>query len=480
MRKPILFFTGLLFIIPLTTNADQRFVKLVKEIQPAVVTITTYDKNKKTIGQGSGFFINKTGDLITNHHVLKGAYSAKVKTYDGKEYPVKFVLAASEETDLVKVLVDIAQNSVKFAQITRVLPQVGEDVLVIGSPMGLDQTVSAGIISAIRDIPTVGKIFQISAPISPGSSGSPVVNIKGQVIGVASFQIIEGQNLNFAVSGEQVLNLKSGRESKTLQAWAVCVAEKERSQCLAECQKGMQLIWAGEYEKAVSYFKKVAPDHPDCAEIQIGLGVAYGKLKRYEDEMQACREAIRIKPDYADAYLLLGIVCVRHLSRWEEAVDAYKKYISLEPNRDTKSTADFGLGFCLHKIGRYQEAIDAYEQAIKRTSESDGEYLPMFYYHIGEAYSELASNNATYKKLILAPERTYSYLDNTSVSELSFVVKLQEKAVEAYKEAVRLKPDHVMAHLQLVLSYEMLGHLEYLILSKLDMDKAKKLLETLR
>ncbi|MFH1882040.1 MAG: trypsin-like peptidase domain-containing protein, partial [Planctomycetota bacterium] len=422
MRKPILFFTGLLFIIPLTTNAEQRFVKLVKEIQPAIVTITTYDKNKKTIGQGSGFFVNKTGDVITNHHVLKGAYSAKVKTYDGKEYPVKFVLAASEEADLVKVSVETPKNAVKFVKVVRTIPEVAEAIIVVGSPMGLDQTVSAGIISAIRDIPTVGKIIQISAPISPGSSGSPVVNVKGQVIGVASFQMIEGQNLNFAVSGEQILNLKRARKSKSLPEWSLCITEKEKNQCLAAYQKGMQLIWAGEYEKAVSYFKKVAPDHTDCAEIQFGLGFAYGKLKRYEDNIKACREAIRIKPDYADAYLLLGIVCVRHLSRWEEAVDAYKQYISLEPNRDTKSSADFGLGFCLHKIGRYQEAIDAYEQAIKRTSESDGEYLPMFYYHIGEAYSELASNNATYKKLILAPERTYSFLDNTSVSELSFVV----------------------------------------------------------
>ena len=69
MRKLILFFTGLLFAIPLTTNADQRFVKLVKEIQPAVVTIITYDKNKKPIGQGSGFFFDKKGHIVTNRQL---------------------------------------------------------------------------------------------------------------------------------------------------------------------------------------------------------------------------------------------------------------------------------------------------------------------------------------------------------------------------------------------------------------------------
>ena len=479
MRKLILFFTGLLFIIPLTTNADQRFVKLVKEIQPAVVTITTYDKNKKNIGQGSGFFVNKTGDVITNHHVLKGAYSAKVKTYDGKEYPVKFVLAASEKADLVKVSVETPKNAIKFVKVVRTIPEVAEAIIVVGSPMGLDQTVSAGIISAIRDIPTVGKIFQISAPISPGSSGSPVVNMKGQVIGVASFQMIEGQNLNFAVSGEQVLALKSEKKSKTLAELTLGVSIKEIDKGGDIYKQGLKFLWTAEYEQALDHFKKTIEVNRHFAEAWLYAGYCYKELGRYKDTIQACREAIRIKPDYADAYLLLGIVCTEHLSRWEEAINAYKQYIDLEPNRNT-SYADGSLGICLQIVGRYQEAIDAYEQAIKRTSESDGEYLPMFYYHIGEAYSELASNNATSKKLILVPERIYSFLDNTSVSELNFVITLEEKAVEAYKEAVRLKPDHVMAHLQLVLSYKTLGHLEGFVLYKLDKDKARELKESLR
>ena len=508
MRKLILFFTGFLFIVPLTTNADQRFVKLVKEIQPAVVTIITYDKNKKPIGQGSGFFLDKKGHIVTNYHVLKGAYSAIVKAFDGKEYAVKLVLSETEEADLVKVLVDIPQDAVKFAQITRVLPQVGEDVLVIGSPMGLDQTVSAGIISAIRDIPTVGKIFQISAPISPGSSGSPVVNMKGQVIGVASFQMIEGQNLNFAVSGEQVLNLKRARKSKPLPEWSVSVTEKERNQCLAAYQKGRQLIWAGEYEKAVSYFKKVAPDHPDCAGIQINLGSAYCELKRYEDAIQACREAIRITPVRADAYALLGYaygklgryneeieaykqairikpdyadvhtnlgICYINLGRYNEAIEACKQAIRINPD-DAK--AHDSLGICYGRLGRYNEAIEAHKQAIRINSDDAKAHN-----NLGVCYGRLGRYNEEIEAYKQAIRIKPDYADvHTNLGICYINLGRYNEAIEACKQAIRINPDDAKAHHTLGGVYFFVGDNdlaldEYKILKNLDTELAKVLFD---
>ena len=101
---------------------------------------------------------------------------------------------------------DIPDKDVKWIEVVEDLPSVAERILVVGSPMGLEQTVNEGIVSAVREVPSVGKILQISAPISPGSSGSPVINMKGEVIGVATFQLIEGQNLNFAIPGMAVLD----------------------------------------------------------------------------------------------------------------------------------------------------------------------------------------------------------------------------------------------------------------------------------
>lgn len=135
-------------------------------------------------------------------------------------YPIKLVVAKNQDADLIKAWVDMSGRTVDFISLTKESPEVAERVIVVGSPLGLEQTVSEGIISAVRDIPVLGKIFQISAPISEGSSGSPVVNMKGEVIGVASFTTTEGQNLNFAISGEQALALEPEKRNITLTEWA--------------------------------------------------------------------------------------------------------------------------------------------------------------------------------------------------------------------------------------------------------------------
>src|SRR5690606_1995460 len=106
--------------------------------------------------------------------------------------------------------VEIArQLAIPLPVVARV-PAEGESIVVIGNPFGLEGSVSNGIVSAVREISGYGRIIQITAPISPGSSGSPVVNMSGQVIGIATLQAAEGQSLNFAVPSERILQLKVG------------------------------------------------------------------------------------------------------------------------------------------------------------------------------------------------------------------------------------------------------------------------------
>ena len=186
------------------THAEENLPKLIKSIQPAVVTVIGYDANGKTIRLGSGFFINGNGQIITNGHVVAGVARAEVKTADGARYPLKVMVAEDREVDLVKLVVEGLKSAPHYLPTTQTLPEVGERVVVVGSPMGLEQTVSDGMVSGIRNIQGRGAVLQISAPISPGSSGGPVVNLKGEVIGVASFQIGRGQNLNFAIPGKRV------------------------------------------------------------------------------------------------------------------------------------------------------------------------------------------------------------------------------------------------------------------------------------
>ena len=210
-----LFFCSIFILIAL---AQEKLPEIVKKIEPSTVVILTYGKDGKMIGQGSGFFISQSGDIITNRHVLTGVHRAEVKTARGKVYPITMIVAEDKEADIIRASVNIPKESVRPLSVSSSIPEVGERVAVIGSPLGLERTVSDGIVSAVREIPAFGKIYQITAPISPGSSGSPVVNMKGEVIGVATFQFVEGQNLNFAIPGERIAKLKT-EKGKTLDQW---------------------------------------------------------------------------------------------------------------------------------------------------------------------------------------------------------------------------------------------------------------------
>lgn len=193
---------------PKNGNCQESFSKIIKNILPSVVTIITYGRNNKRLKIGSGFFVNKNGDVITNFHVVKNASRIEIITFDERRYNVRGIVSDNKMADLIQIATNVPSNKVKSLNITKKLPKIGDRILVLGSPLGFEQTVSDGLISGIREIPTFGKIIQISAPVSPGSSGGPVVNLNGEVVGIATFQIIAGQNLNFAIPSSFLLSLK--------------------------------------------------------------------------------------------------------------------------------------------------------------------------------------------------------------------------------------------------------------------------------
>jgi hypothetical protein len=187
--------------------STQDVATLYRKIGPSVVAIYTYNERRENIGRGSGFFHGASGSVVTNLHVLRSAYSAQIKTAGGKVYPVAGVAARDAAGDLALLAVNMPWGESFPLTVTANLPEVGERVVVIGSPFGLEQTVSDGIVSAIRESDLRGRVLQITAPISPGSSGSPVVNLRGEVVGVAFSQFSGGQNLNFCIAGERVVRL---------------------------------------------------------------------------------------------------------------------------------------------------------------------------------------------------------------------------------------------------------------------------------
>ncbi len=148
--------------------------------------------------QGSGFLVREDGLILTNHHVIRQATSARVQLSTGDVYDRVVVLATDERRDLAILKISgFALPTLPLGNSDRV--RIGSDVVAIGSPMGLENTVSTGIVSGRRTEPEGFRLLQITAPASTGSSGGPVLDRAGRVLGIAASQFRNGQNLNFAV-----------------------------------------------------------------------------------------------------------------------------------------------------------------------------------------------------------------------------------------------------------------------------------------
>jgi hypothetical protein len=195
---PLIFLTASV-VAAQTAPSRKDIPAIAKAANGVVVSIITSDKDGKPVAQGTGFLVSTDGRIVTNYHVIKGASSAIVKLPDGAFYDVDGVVAFDKARDLA-VIKAHGQNFrvVTLGNSDRV--QVGEEIVAIGSPLSLESTVSNGIVSGIRTIEGEGgKFLQITAPISPGSSGGPLFNMAGEVVGITTLYLKGGENLNFAI-----------------------------------------------------------------------------------------------------------------------------------------------------------------------------------------------------------------------------------------------------------------------------------------
>lgn len=187
-------FTTVASSVPTTYSSSQIF----SMVSPSVVYIEVNDSSGKFLGSGSGFAVDTNGKIATNYHVIKGAYSAKVKTSDGKVFNVTKVFAYDAAQDMALIKVDTTSlKPVTLGDSDKV--GTGDKIYTIGSPLGLDHTMSDGLISTKSRLINGIMAIQISAPISHGSSGGALVNEHAETIGITFAGIDEGQNLNFAI-----------------------------------------------------------------------------------------------------------------------------------------------------------------------------------------------------------------------------------------------------------------------------------------
>lgn len=451
--------------------AQEEFPELVRRVKPSVVAVVTFNAKGKQLSQGSGFFL-ADGRIITNRHVLEGAYRAEIHLTEGdKVFPVKGVLGVDGAGDLALLQADVPANVAAPLTIAQEPPQEGETVLVIGNPLGLEGSVSNGIVSAVRDVAGFGRIIQITAPISPGSSGSPVINRAGAVIGVATLQLTEGQSLNFAVPSERVLRLTAGT-LVPLGEMTENTAKNQRATAEALYSQGLGFLLRDDCEHALPYFNRAATADPNYAEAWAQSGYCAVTLGRYDEAVMASRKAVALQPNALPAYLNLGAALLR-LGQAKEAVDVYKQAAKVDL---TNPEPWFALGIAYGRLGKFEDEMQTYRQTLRLKPDhiAAQERLGLVYLKLNRPQDAISA----FKQVVMLKPGEAAAFDNLGTAY--FKAARYDESAEAYRQALRLNPNFAKAYFNLGVCYVTAGNPQaalepYNILLTLDPERAARL-----
>ena len=455
-----------------TASAQQdNLPELVRLIKPSAVAIETFDAKGEKLSRGSGFFV-ETDRIVTNRHVIDGAYRAEIHSSTGAKFNVKGVVGIDAEGDLALLKIDAPANRVRPLPLDRTSPQEGESIVVIGNPFGLEGSVTNGIVSAVRDIPTFGRIIQITAPISPGSSGSPVVNMQGQVIGVATLQITSGQSVNFAIPSERISQLQVSASPTPLSDLVAATGRNKRARAVQLFRDGLSFLSKDDCQQALTYFEKAAESDSNYAEAWAQAGFCNEKLGRHAEAIEASKKAVSLRPS-AESYFNIGLASY-YLKQYREATDAYRQVIRIDPYNS--ADAYYALGLVYRDWGKADDEIQAYKQAIRLRPDYTAAYE-----RLGSRYVKSKKFNEAvdvYKQLSSLKPGDAAPLN--SLGEAFVELGKMNEAVESFRQAIRLKPDFGKAYYNLGKSMLAMGNREaalqqYTILQNLDQDWAEKL-----
>ncbi len=387
------FVLALLAPLAVANTPEQIFV----QVSPSVVVVDIFDAKGKSIGQGSGAVIG-AGQVITNCHVAQKGNSLKVRQ-SGKSFKATLQYA-DPDRDLCQLSVpDLQAPPVALGTAKKL--RVGQRVYAIGAPQGLELTLSEGLISSLR--PYEGSQYiQTSAAISPGSSGGGLFDDQGRLVGITTFQFVEGQNLNFALPVDWIVELPKRAQAAPVAAqkggldWlnrAVALEQKKDWQGLLKLSRQWvkselesALAWYGlgiaydnlkQYDQAIPAYREALRIQPEYAEAWNNLGVSYGELKQHDQAIQAYREALRIQSEDADAWNNLG-VSYGKLKQHDQEIHALREALRIQPEN---AKAWYNLGIAYGDLKQYDQAIPAYREALRIQPEKAEAW-----YNLGRAY----------------------------------------------------------------------------------------------
>jgi len=334
---------------------------LAQKARGAVVLIVGYDAAGKII-TGSGFFVSADGRLVTNDHVMQSMVNAQAKLESGAIYNIDGVFASSSALDLAVLKADARDMQFLLVDDASNPPQPGTRIAVIGSPLALEGSLSEGIVSAIRSRPDGSWLLQISAPISPGSSGSPVLDRHGRVIGVATLTAEEGQNLNFASSSHDLWNFLQTIDQDTKPK---ALSEK-KDQILTDPDfiAAREANDRGDGAAALKLLNTLQQRYRNEPRLLFQFAYAYETLGLHDEAYRSWRADIDIDPTDPAAWRHFAIAAA-NLNRISEAINAYKQTLKMKPDADTWRL----LGDLYDTQGQHALGVHAHDEAKRLESE---------------------------------------------------------------------------------------------------------------
>ena len=407
---------------------------IAKKTLAATVYLEMKDKNGKTLGIGSGFFV-QSNLIATNHHVIEGAAKGTAKLV-GKytTYDIEGFTATDKVNDLA--LLKVTAYGIKPLSLgDSDSVRIGETVYVTGNPKGLEGTFSDGIISSRRDKDTKERL-QMTAPISPGSSGGPVLNRKGEVIGVsfAQYRALDAENLNFAIPSKYLKALFSlSGTAKPLGQNDVFISAD------TYFRRGYARAELGDYKGAIADYTAVIRLQSDAADAYYNRGTVKAALGQYFAAISDYDAAIRLQPDYAEAYLNRGNAKA-NLGQYFAAISDYDAAIRLQPDY---AEAYFNRGNAKANLGQYFAAISDYDAAIRLQPDFAGAYFNRGNAkdNLGQYFAAISDYDAAIR---LQPDFAGAYL-NRGVAKAELGQHFA--AISDYDAAIRLQPDNARAYL---------------------------------
>ena len=429
-------------------------------------------ENRRLRGLGSLSRILNPGTgaiLVTNYHVIQYAASAEARLDDGRTFFLGQVLAEDPSVDLAilwpmemppagaALTWHPAPPPPVLAMAGQSLPPVGAKVYVVGSPQGLTNTLSEGLVSGHRDRKNQGKWLQITAPVSPGSSGGPVLDTSGKFVGVVTSTLVDGQNLNLAVPASAVARLLTSKwETRSMWKGASIKAEVD----VADGDIQMELFKRFESQQGSS-------DKPDAFAVYVDAQVKAGdpltllyialedrNNKRYEKAIAALTLLTNSEscPHAYFAYYLLGCAYsyswMQGAGPWpredawkaerKPAAAAFKKSTELNP---AFAPAFYELSSSYRVLDLEPEALVAAEVLVRLVPRCANAY-----YERGQAYQHLKRYEAAvadYKTALDMKSHDVPFTANLYWL-LGFAYRdcgEWQRAIAAYESVISLQPD---------------------------------------